>query len=89
VGYVFYTDLTFAFAAATSHFVLAISTLFGVVSHFIIGNVLLKPALAIGIGAVVGAQLGTRLSLKVKLQSILVVLSISLFALGLRLFFSA
>ena len=76
-------------ATATSHFVLAISTMFGVVSHFILGNILMKPALAIGIGAVVGAQLGARLSLKVKSQSILVLLSIALFSLGLRLIFSA
>lgn len=76
-------------ATATSHFVLAISTFFGVVSHYIIGNILLKPALTIGIGAVVGAQLGARLSLKVKSRYILILLSISLFALGLRLLFSS
>ncbi|MBP2625403.1 MAG: hypothetical protein H6Q68_114 [Firmicutes bacterium] len=76
-------------ATATSHFVLAISTLFGVVSHYIIGNILIKPALAIGIGAVVGAQIGAGLSLKVKSKSILTLLSIALFLLGLRLVLTA
>jgi len=76
-------------ATATSHFVLAISTLFGVVSHYILGNILVRPALAIGIGAVVGAQIGAKLSLKVKSKSILVLLSIALFLLGLRLVLTA
>ena len=76
-------------ATATSHFVLAISTLFGVVSHYILGNILVRPALAIGIGAVVGAQIGAQLSLKVKSKSILVLLSIALFLLGLRLVLTA
>jgi len=76
-------------ATATSHFVLAISTMFGVVSHYFLGNILVKPALAIGIGAIVGAQIGAALSLKVKSKSILVLLSIALFVLGLRLVLTA
>ena len=76
-------------ATATSHFVLAISTLFGVVTHYFLGNILVKPALTIGIGAVVGAQIGAHLSLKVKSKSIMVLLSITLFLLGLRLMFTA
>jgi len=76
-------------ATATSHFVLAVSTFVGVVTHYIIGNILVKPALMIGIGAVVGAQIGAQLSLQVKSNSILVLLSIALFILGLRLVFTA
>lgn len=76
-------------ATATSHFVLAISALFGVISHFILDNILLKPALVIGIGAVAGAQLGAHLSLKVKSQFILVLLSVALLGLGLRLILTA
>ena len=76
-------------ATATSHFVLGISTFFGVLSHYILGNILMKPALTIGVGAVIGAQLGAHLSLKVKSKSILTLLSIALFLLGLRLVFTA
>jgi len=76
-------------ATATSHFVLAISTFWGVATHYIIGNILVKPALTIGIGAVVGAQIGAQLSLKVKSKSILILLSIALFLLGLRLVLTA
>jgi uncharacterized membrane protein YfcA len=72
-------------ATATSHFVLAISSLFGVTSHLALGNVLLLPALSIGIGATLGAQLGARLSLKVKSRVILMLLSLAMAALGLRL----
>ncbi len=76
-------------ATATSHFVLAISSLVGVISHFLLNNILLKPALAIGVGAIAGAQLGAHLSLKVKSQLILILLSIALFALGIRLILTA
>lgn len=76
-------------ATATSHFVLAISSLFGVISHFLLDNILVKPALIIGSGAILGAQLGARLSLKVKSRSIMLILAISLFLLGLRLILTA
>lgn len=72
-------------ATATSHFVLAISSLFGVASHLLLNNVLIKPALIIGFGAVLGAQFGARLSLKVKSRSIMLLLAIALFLLGIRL----
>ena len=76
-------------ATATSHFVLAISCLFGVFSHYLANNILFQPALIIGIGAIVGAQLGARLSLKVKSRAILILLSLALFGLGIRLILSA
>lgn len=76
-------------ATATSHFVLAISTFFGVVTHYIIGNILIKPGLIIGIGAVVGAQIGAKLSVKVQSHAILILLAIALFLLGLRLVLTA
>lgn len=72
-------------ATATSHFVLAISSFVGVISHLAIGNVLMVPALSIGIGASLGAQLGARLSLKVKSRMILILLAVAMAALGLRL----
>lgn len=72
-------------ATATSHFVLAISTFFGVLSHYLLGNVLSIPALTIGAGAVAGAQFGARLSLKVKSRMIIILLSAAMLILGLRL----
>jgi uncharacterized protein len=76
-------------ATATSHFVLAISTFFGVVSHYALGNILLGPALTIGAGAVVGAQFGAFLSHKAKPKWISLLLAIALAAVGLRLIFAA
>lgn len=76
-------------ATATSHFVLAISSFFGVASHFFLGNILMIPALFIGGGAVAGAQFGAFLSVKAKSKLILTLLSIALFALGIRLIFAA
>lgn len=76
-------------AAATSHLVLAVSSFFGATSHYLLGNVLLQPALIIGGGAVVGAQMGARLSQKVKSRYLLWLLAAALFLLGLRLAFTA
>ena len=72
-------------ATATSHFVLAISTFAGVLSHYALGNILMEPALIVGAGAVLGAQFGARLSLKVKSKSILKMLALALLVLGLRM----
>lgn len=76
-------------ATATSHFVLAVSSLAGVTAHFALGNILVLPALAISAGATIGAQLGAALSLKVKSRSIIVLLSLALILLGLRLISTA
>lgn len=72
-------------ATATSHFVLAISTFFGVASHWMLGNILFVPALAIGFGAILGAQFGAMLSMKLQSRPILILLSLAMAALGLRL----
>jgi hypothetical protein len=76
-------------ATATSHCVLAISSFFGVISHYFAHNILVEPALIIGLGAIAGAQFGARLSLKVKSRSILILLAVALFGLGVRLMFVA
>ncbi len=74
-------------ATATSHFVLAVSALMGVLSHFILSHIVWVPALGIGIGAVIGAQIGAKISKKTKSKVILALLSLSMFVLGLRLIF--
>ena len=72
-------------ATATSHFVLAASAAFGVISHVWLGHVIWTPAICISIGAAVGAQIGAALSRKAKSKMILTLLAAAMFALGLRL----
>lgn len=72
-------------ATATSHFVLACSSLFGVISHFLLHHIVWLPAICISLGAAIGAQLGAHISQKTKSKVILVLLSCAMFALGLRL----
>jgi uncharacterized membrane protein YfcA len=73
-------------ATATSHFVLAISTFFGSISHFVLGNTLVLPAIIVGIPAIFGAQLGAFLSRKTESRLIARFLSLALILAGLRLF---
>ena len=72
-------------ATATSHFVLAVSSCMGVISHFLLDHIVWLPAIALGIGASLGAQIGAKLSKKTKPKIILVLLSCAVFALGIRL----
>lgn len=72
-------------ATATSHCVLAVSSLVGVISHYLLDHIIWLPALSIGIGAMVGAQLGAKLSKNTKPKIIVILLSAAVFALGLRL----
>jgi len=75
-------------ATATSHFVLAVSAFFGVVAHFILGNILMGPALIVGSGAAIGAQIGAYVAPKTKARSITLLLCLALFFLGLRMILS-
>lgn len=72
-------------ATATSQFILAFSSLCGLISHFVLGNVLPLPALAVGSGAVLGAQIGARLAPKLKSHTVTQLLCAVLFVLGLRM----
>ncbi len=72
-------------ATATSHFVLACSSAFGVVSHFLLDHIIWLPAICISIGAAIGAQIGAKISKKTKSKVILALLSLAMFALGCRL----
>ena len=72
-------------ATATSHFVLACSSAFGVISHFMLDHIIWIPAICISIGAAIGAQIGAKLSKKTKSKVILMLLSLAMFALGIRL----
>ena len=72
-------------ATATSHFVLACSSAFGVVSHFLLDHIIWLPAICISLGAAIGAQIGAKISKKTKSKVILALLSLAMFALGCRL----
>lgn len=72
-------------ATATSHFVLACSSVFGVISHFMLDHIIWLPAISIAVGAAVGAQIGAKISKKTKSKVILTLLSLAMLALGCRL----
>ena len=74
-------------STATSHFVLAISSFVGVISHFFLDHIVWIPAISIGIGAIIGAQIGAKLSRRTRPKIILTLLSCAVFALGIRLIF--
>jgi uncharacterized membrane protein YfcA len=76
-------------ATATSHFVLVISTLFGGISHIAFGNVQVLPAAVVAATAVIGAQIGAKLSRRVGGTGITRMLAVALFAVGVRLFLKA
>ena len=82
---VYVLDFPVHIATATSNFVLAVCSMTGVVSHVLLDHIVWIPAIAISAGAAIGAQIGARLSRKTKSQVILMLLSISMFALGVKL----
>lgn len=75
------------FATATSHFVLAISSFTSLIVHFTDGslNNVIEMAVCIGIGAIIGAQLGARLSKKIKGSILMVCLASALILVGIRI----
>lgn len=74
-------------ATATSHFVLAITSLIGVIYHFVRGDLSshFMRVVFLALGAVIGAQLGAKLSEMFEGKWIIRALSIALLAVGLRL----
>jgi uncharacterized membrane protein YfcA len=74
-------------ATATSHFILSITSLTGLIVHIVSGKFKhgLGRAIFISAGAMIGAQLGAMLSSKVKGKFIIRILSIALFIVGARL----
>ncbi len=76
-------------ATATSQFVLAVCSMVGVASHVLLCHVVWVPAIAISIGAAIGAQIGARISRKTTSRVILMLLSLSMFAMGMKLMLGA
>jgi uncharacterized membrane protein YfcA len=74
-------------AVATSHFILAWTALAGAISHGVEGHLRYDVVISAGIGAIIGAQIGVRLSHKLKGSILIRYLSIGMFAVALRLIF--
>ena len=78
-------------ATATSHFILAIMALTGTVVHILTGTFAhgVHRTVALAIGVVLGAQIGARLSEKVRGRWIIRALAMALGIVGLRILFVA
>lgn len=76
-------------ATATSHFIVAIMAFSSSIVHLINGNYEnnLIPVITLSIAAIVGAQIGARLSTKVKGSIIIRILALTLSLIGLRMIF--
>ncbi|QEC68341.1 sulfite exporter TauE/SafE family protein [Panacibacter ginsenosidivorans] len=76
-------------ATATSHFILSIMSVVSVIVHVIQGNyddpAVLRMVIYLGVGAIVGAQLGAYISHKIKTNIIVRILAVCLGLVGLRL----
>ena len=72
-------------AVPTSHFILAISAVFASFSHAYIGEVEWSFVPYLGIGAVIGAQVGGKLSHRIRTIWILRILMITIILAGIRL----
>jgi uncharacterized membrane protein YfcA len=72
-------------AVSTSHFILAISTTVGAASHVSLGHVLWDKIPPLGIGVIIGAQIGARLSHKIHTQIIVRGLAIAVVIVAIRL----
>jgi len=72
-------------STATSHFILAFSSLVGSATHAGLGNVNFEFAIPIGLGAVLGAQLGALVSQRTRGTLIERLLGLALIAVAIRL----
>lgn len=72
-------------ATATAVFGMTLTKVAGVISHYLLGNVILEYAIPIAMGAIVGGQVGPRLSKKIKPPELRRMLSVIVFLIGLRM----
>ena len=84
-GMVFLLGFPVHVAVATSLFVLAISALVGSTFYLALGQVAVGPALALGVGAIAGARVGTGLAARLRSEPILRLLALALIVIGIRL----
>jgi uncharacterized protein len=72
-------------ATATSHFVLSISSFVGASTFYALGAVDLRVTVLMGVGILLGAQLGARASVRAGATTIRIVLAVALALVGLRM----
>lgn len=72
-------------ATATSHFILVFTTLFGSVTHSALNNVLFEYAILLGLGGMLGAQVGARISNRIGDVKIKRLLGLTLLIVAIRL----
>jgi uncharacterized protein len=72
-------------ATATSTFILAFTAAAGGISHLSLGHVLWGPALTLGIGVIIGAQIGATLGSGMRGRALVKLLSAALILVALRL----
>lgn len=76
-------------AIATSTLVIALTALFGTASHALYDDVAWTPALLLGLGAVVGAQIGARLAKRVPETPLLQLLAVAVIVTAAKLIWDA
>jgi uncharacterized membrane protein YfcA len=76
-------------ATATSHFIIALTSLLGTVSHAAYSDVLWIPAIAISAGAAVGAQYGARLAQRIHHTHLLRLFSLAVVLAAAWMFYKA
>jgi len=72
-------------AVATSMFMMIFTSISGAATHILLGNVLLEPAIALGIGIVFGAQVGAFMARRLKAEMLRRVFAVFLVIVGLRM----
>jgi uncharacterized protein len=94
-GIIFVPSLVYLFAfpahvaTATSTFAIALTAVFATASHAYYGDVLWGPALAIAIGAIVGAQIGSRMAPRVRVPHLIRLFSLAVLLAALWLFYKS
>ena len=73
-------------ATATSHFVTMATCLFALIPHIFLGNVMFSEAAWMGLGILVGAQIGAYLSPKINSKLIVHLFVIILLVFALKMF---
>ncbi len=71
-------------AIATSTAILSVSAIAGATSHALMGHVLWLPALSLGVGACIGAQLGVKTASKAKSSLLLRLTAGLVFVMGIK-----
>lgn len=72
-------------ATASSTFILMVSSLVGTISHASLDHIIWVPAICIGCGCVIGAQIGARIAKKSKPRLLVIILSVTMVLMGINL----